>query len=523
MLSEAVAGAAQRFPGRVAVATPRSQLTYGELDHRARLLGGDLASRGVRAGDVVALVLPSGPEWAVAAVAVDRGGAAIAGVSPVASPGERAGMVAAAGARLVVAGPGLLDGLPLRSPVVVVGPDGSTVGGSTVGGSTVGGGHHARDEPPEVAEHRRDDGRPFAVCFTSGTTGAPKAALFRVRQARAVQRIDLGPGAESRWDGGSPMISSTQFAHVGFVLKFPWYARLGCTLHVMDRWRADDALRLLAEHRMPTLGVVAPQLALILRSPLLDGLDLSALRLVIAGGAASPPALVAEARRRLGVDYSIRWSSTESGGVGLLATIDSDDDPAVATVGRPRDGVEARVADDEGRPAAPGTVGELQLRSPAVMDGYWHDAPATAAAFTDDGWLRTGDLARLDGAGRFVLAGRRSDMYIRGGYNVHPAEVEAAIGRHPGVAAVAVVARPDDIMGELGVAVVVPRDPARPPTLESLREFGAASLARHKLPEALVVLDRLPLTTADKVDRRRLAEMVAPPPAAGAPDAVGHP
>jgi acyl-CoA synthetase (AMP-forming)/AMP-acid ligase II len=166
-----------------------------------------------------------------------------------------------------------------------------------------------------------------------------------------------------------------------------------------------------------------------------------------------------------------------------------------------------RIADDRDHPLPAGQVGELQLRSEAVMDSYWNDPAATAAALTGDRWLRSGDLARIDDAGRVVLCGRRTEMYIRGGYNVFPSEVEAALADHPAVDQVVVVPRPDEVMGEIGVAVVVPRDPADPPALGELRDHGARQLGRHKLPELLVVVDRIPLTGAQKIDRAATAEL----------------
>jgi acyl-CoA synthetase (AMP-forming)/AMP-acid ligase II len=209
---------------------------------------------------------------------------------------------------------------------------------------------------------------------------------------------------------------------------------------------------------------------------------------------------VAEARRRFGAAYSIRYSSTESGGVGTGTAFDAGDDEALHSVGRPRPGVEVR--------ADPATS-MLELRSPAMMEGYWRDPERTAAAFTDDGWLRTGDLAEVDAGGLVRLRGRATDMYIRGGYNVHPAEVEAVLLEHPAVAQVAVVSRPDPVMGEVGVAVVVPRDPSHPPDLDDLRAFAAPRLAAFKLPEAVLVRTELPLTTMDKLDRRALTEAAA--------------
>jgi acyl-CoA synthetase (AMP-forming)/AMP-acid ligase II len=503
VLGDIAREAGRRFGDRDVLVTPADRLDYAGLDHHADHLAAGLAARGVGPGDVVAAVLPSGAEWMVLAVALDRAGAVLATVSPKLAGPERAELVRLARPRLVVADPALVDGLPLRAEVAVI----------RAGGR---GAELAAEGSEEVPQPPPGDDRVTTICFTSGTTGRAKGSVFGVRQQRAVQALDLGPGAEDRWGGGAPMLASTQFAHVGMVLKLPWYLRLGATLHVLDPWRADDALRCVAEHRMPTIGVVAPQLALMLRSPMMDTLDLSSVTSIIAGGAASPPALVDEARRRFGAGYSIRYSSTESGGVGLATAPDAPDEEALSTIGRPRPGIEARVVDDDGRELPPGEVGELRLRSPAVMSGYWNDPTATAAALGDDGWLRTGDLARVDERGCFALAGRRTEMYIRGGYNVFPAEVEAVLCDHPAVASVAVVPRPDDVMGEVGVAVVVPADPASPPTLEDLRAHAGEQLARHKLPESVVVVERIPLTTVSKVDRAALADLVRP--SSGSPD-----
>ena len=149
------------------------------------------------------------------------------------------------------------------------------------------------------------------------------------------------------------------------------------------------------------------------------------------------------------------------------------------------------------------------LASPAVASGYWEAPEATRATFLPGGGVRTGDLGWIDDRGRLHLVGRSKEMYVRGGYNVHPAEVEAVLAAHPDVGDVAVVPRADDVMGEIGVAVVVPRRPHEPPSLEALRDHAAGRLARYKLPEALVVVDRLPLTAMEKVDRRALARRVA--------------
>jgi acyl-CoA synthetase (AMP-forming)/AMP-acid ligase II len=257
---------------------------------------------------------------------------------------------------------------------------------------------------------------------------------------------------------------------------------------------------------MPSIGGVAPQLALMVRSPEAARHAWDHVTTVVVGGAASPPALVAAVRERFGAAYSIRYSSTESGGCGTGTAFDADDDEALHSVGRPRPGVEVSVrALDGGAEVPAGEVGELWLRSPTCMAGYWRDPDATAAALVEGGWLRTGDLARIDDRGLVRLAGRAKEMFVRGGYNVYPAEVEAALAAHPAVAEVAVVPRPDPVMGEIGVAVVAPRDPSAPPSLAGVRDFLSGRLAAYKLPEAVRVVDELPLTPMQKVDRRALA------------------
>jgi acyl-CoA synthetase (AMP-forming)/AMP-acid ligase II len=145
------------------------------------------------------------------------------------------------------------------------------------------------------------------------------------------------------------------------------------------------------------------------------------------------------------------------------------------------------------------------------MEGYWRNSTANADVFTEDGSVRTGDLGWLDDQGRLRLAGRNQERYVRGGYNVHPMEVEAVLADHPDVVAVALVGRTDPVMGEVGVAVIVPRDGATTPDLSQLRAFASDRLARYKLPDDLVVLSALPLTAGEKIDRRALERLIAAP------------
>ncbi len=471
-----VGEAAHRFDDRPAFVDPDgSELTYRRLHEHSDEVAAGLQALDIGTGSLVALTLPSRSAWVVAYAAVAKVGATMAGVNPRLTEAERAAC------------------LDRVEPDLVL-DDAEAVHALAVAGAG----------PEPVAA---DPDRPTTIVFTSGTTGTPKGAWFTDRQLEAVGRYDVGDAWSS--DTRIHQYGSTQFAHVGFATKLPWYLRMGTTTHLLDRWRAADVLDLVEREQIGTLGGVAPQLALLLRDPDFDQRDLSCVKLLVMGGAASPPALVSEARRRFDAGYSIRWSSTESGGVGTGTSVDDPDDEALHTVGRPRSGITVEIRDDLDRPLPDGQTGNIWLRSDASMSGYWNDPAATADVLVD-GWLRTGDLGHIGPTGCLVLTGRVGEMFIRGGYNVFPAEVASVLAGHPGVHDVAVVARPDDVLGEVGVVVVVPSDPAAPPTLDDLRTFGATLLSHHKLPEALVVVDQLPLTAMQKVDRRALSSLVVP-------------
>ncbi|HEX2384157.1 MAG TPA: class I adenylate-forming enzyme family protein [Acidimicrobiales bacterium] len=466
MLGQVAREAAERFGDHIAYVAPDGRtLSYAELDRHADETAVGLAKRGVGEGDVVALVLPQQPEYVVLYIAAARIGAITAGVNTRLSRVEREVVLQNASPKLVIDVPAAIDDLRVT-------------------------GAH----PKELGD---DPDRPVAIVFTSGTTGAPKGAVFSNRQLSFITKVDTG----GNWGGGGATFAATSFAHLGPMTKLPGSLMRGGTTHVLSRWKASDALRMITDHRMTSIGGIPTQFALMLQEPEFESYDLASVRAIVMGGGPATPTLVREARERFGAPVAIRYSCTEAG-IGIGTAFDAPHEDAEVSVGRPHAGVDLDL-----RNVTDG-VGEVCLRSAAVMDGYWHAPELTADALTDDGFVRTGDLGWIDEAGRLRLAGRAKEMYVRGGYNVYPMEVEAVLATHPAIADVAVAPRPDDVMGEIGVAVVVLRDGSEPPSPAELRSFASDHLAAYKVPEAVVVTEALPLTAMEKLDRRALAALV---------------
>lgn len=488
--------AARRYGERTAyVAEAGWPLTYADLDRCSDEAAAGLARAGVRAGDVVAVVLPPTPDFLIAYLSISKLGAIIAGVNDRLAPRERRLVLERAEPKLVLATAALADD---HFPTIELEPassPGELLAPVRAPGATV----------PPLAP---DAGRDVAIIFTSGTTGVPKGARYGERQLDFITHTDVGDA----WDTGGRAFTGTSFAHLGFITKLPGNLRRGGVNFMMTRWRAKDALDLLERERLTTVAGVPTQLALMLRDDDFDARDLSSVQFIVCGGGPITPGLAEEARARFGARLATRYSCTEAG-IGLGTAFDDPEEDAIVSVGRPLPGIALAIRDhdDPERPddLPPGAIGEVCLRSPACMTGYWHDPEATRAAFTVDGFVRTGDLGTLDDRGRLRLVGRAKEMYVRGGYNVHPVEVEAVLSTHPQIAAVAIVPRADPVMGEIGVACVVARDGTAAPTLASVRDFLRPHVAAYKIPEAIATFEVLPLTAGEKIDRRALGRAAA--------------
>ncbi len=477
----------------------RRSLTFAEWDRASDGVAGHLSRLGVAKGDVVCLLLPSSIDYAVLYGGLLRLGAITSGINPRMGAGEVASIVDRAAPVLLVVDPGT----GLR-------PDAGAADVVTRAEARSWWGEPSPDAWPQLGSSD-----PVAVVWTSGTTGQPKGALFDHANLAAAAR-----GTDVLSQPGDRRLSPVPFAHVGYMTR-AWdeIGNAVTTIITPSPWRADEAVRVMADEGVTVGQGVPTQWALMLASAELPQADLGTLRVAATGAARMTASMVAEVRRRFGVPVVVRYTSTESS-LGTGTTLTSTDEEVATTVGRPVAGVELAIVDDGGDPVPDGSVGRVLLRSAAAMRGYWGrgpgrgrsvmelvDATATAVVLGPDGWLTTGDFGRLTPEGNLQLSGRAHERYIRGGYNVYPAEVEETLSSHPSVARAAVVGVPDDVLGEVGVAVVVAA--GEQPDLASLRAHCARELSDYKAPDALVVVDELPLTPMMKVDPARLAALAA--------------
>jgi long-chain acyl-CoA synthetase len=499
--------------------------SFAETMARADALAAALAARlGVAPGDRVAIAMRNYPEWVVAFAAITSLGAISVSLNAWWTTEELDYALGDSGSRVVIADAERAERLaPLIAPrglrVVVVRAEGALPAGAVRFEDVV-----VPGEPlPEVEIHPDMDA---TILYTSGTTGHPKGAVSTHRavlsalQAFACRAlVDAARGAGPKQ--ASPWPTS-------FILVVPLFHVTGCVavmlscftagykLVIMHKWDAERALALIERERVTRFVGVPTQSWDLLESPAFARHDTSSLVSVGGGGAPAPPELVRRVDRsfsaaRPGIGYGMTETNAygpQNGGDDYLRKPTS--------CGRVIPPVEVRVTGDDGRPLGPDQVGELWFRGPHLIRGYWNKPEATAETIVD-GWLRTGDIGRIDAEGFVYVQDRAKDMVLRAGENVYCAEVEAALYEHPDVYEAAVFGVPHERLGEEVAAAIVPK-PGRAIEPDALRGFLAQHLAPYKIPTRIAIhAAQLPRNPAGKILKRdlrdRLAnEGVTPPP-----------
>ena len=337
------------------------------------------------------------------------------------------------------------------------------------------------------------------LLFTGGTTGTPKAAQLSYRMI-AWNTLNTVIHELQR---GDVTITHTPMFHTGglFVYTLPLLT-LGGTVVIMKKWTADDMLELIERHGVTLLFCVPTQYQMMLDSPRFRTTSLASVRFLTSGGAPLPVPLIRDFCAVHKVAFKQGFGMTEFG-PGIFSLAPEFAESKAGSIGRPNYFIDARIVDDDGKPVADGEVGELVLKGPSASSGYFGNPEASAAAFDADGYFHTGDLARRDAEGFFYIVDRKKDMFISGGENVYPVEIEKVLYEHPAVAQCAVIAEPDPQWGEVGRAVVVLRAGAGA-TEADLLQHCRAHLARYKVPKSVAFLDAMPLSPAGKILKREL-------------------
>jgi long-chain acyl-CoA synthetase len=488
-LTKFISESAKHFGDKPLFVQDDITVPFDEFFLKVKRLAGALAAKEIGPGKRVILLAHNSPEWLISFYAIIYAGASAVPVNPGLAPNEVRSIVEDCGPALCIVQEMLLPLIEgADAPVCPLGADGSPWHALLAGYSPLG-------RPVEVKE---DD--PAIIFYTSGTTGKPKGVMlshagmdFDTRMFAAHLRI-------------SPKDRTIVVGSMAFMLHLVLNAlssmRAGATVVLLGRFRPDDALRVIERHRV-TLLMGVPTVYIMMLNWLEEGnsADVSSIRWAVSAGAAFPAALYERARHVLGIPVFDLWGLTECAPVtSYFPGIDQEGRPD--SCGKPLPGCGIRVVGPDLKDLPVDEVGEVLLKSPAMMVGYFQNAEATAETIVD-GWVRSGDLGRVDEDGYLYIVGRQKDMIIRAGSNIYPVEIEQVLYTHDAVAECAVVGMSDATFGEVVRAFVVLKE-GHVADLEALLDHCRSSLAEYKLPTLLQVVQTLPKGPTGKVLRREL-------------------
>jgi acyl-CoA synthetase (AMP-forming)/AMP-acid ligase II len=352
-------------------------------------------------------------------------------------------------------------------------------------------------------EERVDDAELALIIYTSGTTGRPKGVMI----THGALRFYGARAAEAGFfRHGDRILLMVPFATAaGSIIQTIPALQVGATLVLMEAFKAEHSLEMIQSERITCLAGPPTIYILQLNLPNFERFDLSTLERVLVGAAPVTPELIEELCRRLPARVINAYGASETAGLVTWMPPDASIDQLTRTSGKPIPGFEIRIVDAHRHEVAAGTVGEIAVRGGSIMKGYYRDPEQTGKVLDSDGWWYSGDLGRIDAGGYLVIEGRQKEMYIRGGFNVYPAEVEAVLQQHPAILMSAVIGVPDPVLGEIGRAYVVLREGSGL-SADQVKEFCRSRIADYKLPDQVVFRDSLPLSGLGKVQKSRLRE-----------------
>ena len=507
---------AKRYGDLTAIEDNGERISYARLPHEALAVCRALMATGIEKGDRVAIWAPNSARWVIAAIGLQMAGAVLVPLNTRMKPGEAADILSRSGAKILLSvgdflnkdypaslksvWPDLLQSIVFMSTRQAPASESIVSWDSFIAGGEAVSEQMAMDRAQSVGGDDLSD-----LMFTSGTTGKPKGVMSR-HSACLLAFTEfvnvLGLKAGDRYLVVNP------FFHA-FGYKAGWLACLlaGCTILPEQVFDARKVLKRIEADRVSVLPGPPTLYLSLLADPELATTDLSSLRAASTGASTIPPVLISRMRNELGFDVvTTAYGLTECGGLATICDPADSAEIIAGTSGKAIPGTEVAIFDQHANPLPAGETGEICIRGFNVMKGYFDNPKATAETIDDEGWLHTGDLGQLDSAGNLKITGRLKDMFIVGGFNCYPAEIEAQLSEHPAVAQSAVIGVPDERMGEVGCACLVLK-PGHAIDDVSMIQWCRERMSNYKVPRYVRVLDALPVNASNKVIKQDLVHM----------------
>ncbi len=469
-------------------------LTYGQLNQQAEQTAHWWASLGIRSGDRVAALLDFCVEYVVLFGAAQKTGVILVPLNYRLSPRELDYLLSDSQPQMVICAEKYLPLLQQQSHYEAVNNRLTLTDYQQILSKDIVAGKWHFTLPTEDS--------PLFILYTSGTTGFPKGAIYTHKMAfwnsiNTALRLDLTSADHT-------VICMPPFHTGGWNVFLTPFMHHGASVTLMQKFEASDVLRVLAAEKSTIFMAVPTMLKMMADAPEFEQADLSAIRYFIVGGEPMPIPLIETWHHRKGIPIRQGFGMTEAG-PNLFSLHQDDAICKKGSIGKPNFYVEVKLVDEAGNQVPTGQIGELLIKGPMVTPGYWQKPEATAQSFQGE-WFCSGDLLKCDEEGYFFVMDRKKNMFISGGENVYPAEIEHFLRQHERIAEVAVIPIPHEKWGEVGKAFIVPQNGAML-TEQEVLDFCQGRLARYKIPKEIVFINELPKNSTGKTDRRVLANM----------------
>jgi len=500
-IAQILTDTAAKDAGKTALIIGEQHFSYARLEALSNRVANSLVAMGIVPGDRVTLYGANAWEWVVSYYGILKVGAVVNPVNVMLTPNEVEYVVADCGAKAIIASKekGLpLIGLETRSSIeslILYGediPEGATTFEQLI-----------QNSPNTFVIPKIDTESLSTICYTSGTTGKPKGAMLTHKAVMTnIAMTSLMHGRNK----DDVVVTALPCPHVYGNVVMNACFQTGATLVLHAQFDAEEILQSMEQHQATVFDGVPTMYMYLLECPSINTRDFSLMRLCTVGGQSMPPAKMTQVESYFNCPFMELWGMTELAGLGICFAWNGD--YRHGSIGVPIPYVQAKIMDTENPDIElpVGEAGELLIKGPIVMTGYFGNEAATKETFTADGWLRTGDVARIDADGLFTIVDRIKDMILTAGFNIYPAELEHVIASHPDVAMVAVGAIPDDIKGELAKAYIVLKQGCNP-SPDEISDFCREHLAAYKLPREIQFVDDLPKTSTGKIMRRELIRL----------------